>query len=76
MRVNDPADSRLILGDPPLRTALRIAGLIALVATVVPESHLGIRGTHLERLVLMVVVVTAWMGWLVARDADRIGRPG
>jgi signal transduction histidine kinase len=69
--VNDPADTRLILGDPPLRTALRIAGLIALVATVVPASHLGIRGTHLERLVLVVVVVTAWIGWLLARDADR-----
>jgi signal transduction histidine kinase len=69
--VNVTADTRLILGDPPLRTALRIAGLVALVATVAPEAHLGVNGTHLERLVLMVVAVTAWIGWLVARAEDR-----
>ncbi len=71
MRVTDPADNRLILGDPPLRNAIRIAGLIALVATVVPEAHLGADGTQLERLLLMMVVVAAWIGWLAARAGDR-----
>ena len=69
--MNHLVDTRLNLGDPPLRTALRIAGLVALVATVAPQSHLGVSGTHLQRLVLMVVVVAAWIGWLVARAADR-----
>ncbi len=69
--MTDPADTPLVLGDPPLRNALRIAGLIALVATVVPEAHLGVKGTQLERLVLMMVVVIAWIAWLIARAADR-----
>lgn len=69
--MSNPDDTRLILGDPPLRNGLRIAGLVALVATVTPESHLGLSGTHLLRLVLLIVAVAGWIVWLLSRAAGR-----
>jgi len=71
--VSEPSDPRLFQypRDLPLRHLLRAALLIALVATVAPESHIGRSGSHLGAFILVAIVVASWVGWLVAQDRGR-----
>ncbi|MGH9093640.1 MAG: sensor histidine kinase, partial [Acidimicrobiales bacterium] len=55
-----PSVSRLSAG-------LNLAGLALLVWGITTEAHLGLGGDHLIALLLLVVAVAGWVGWLVTR---------
>jgi len=56
----------------PAAWALNLASLGALAYGVTTEAHMGLGGRPLAALVLLVVAVVGWCGWLVGR---LVGRP-
>ncbi len=52
--------------------AIRVAGLVAMVAAVTPEIHLNRPGGNVLGIVLLLVAVAAWVGWMLLRNHGNI----
>ncbi len=60
-------DSDPISGPGRLEVWINLAGLALLLSAVIAEAHPGLGGGHLASLILMVVAVAGWLGWVWAR---------
>src|SRR5581483_4197430 len=58
--------------DPPLRMAIRVAGLGAMVAATGPELHLNRQSGNVLGLVLLLLAVGAWAAWISLRNRENV----
>ncbi len=56
----------------PLAVSLNLAGLALLTFGVAAQVHPGLGGRHLAGVLLLVVAVGAWIGWVFARSVPRL----
>src|SRR3954447_14142383 len=73
--VNPPVNAeqpRPKIGEPPLRTSLRVVWLVGLVYVVASATKPGESGRHLAALVLTATTAVGWAGWLGSRYWDRL----
>jgi signal transduction histidine kinase len=66
--VSQSADTRPGLNEVPLRNLVRIVGLVAVVASIGPQSLLGHPNHDLPAAIAVGIVVVSWVAWLVNRD--------
>jgi signal transduction histidine kinase len=66
--VSQSADTRRGLNDLPLRNLVRIVGLVAVVATIGPESLIGRPRHEIPAAFAVGIVAASWVSWLVNRD--------
>ena len=55
----------------PLSGAITVAGLGLLAWGVTAEAHLGLGGSHLAALLLLVAACTGWLGWTAVRRSEQ-----
>ena len=56
---------------PPLGSAFTVAALGFLAWGITTEAHLGLGGSHLAALLLLVAACAGWLGWAVVRSSER-----
>ena len=56
----------------PLSGAITVAGLGLLAWGVTAEAHLGLGGSHLAALLLLVAACAGWLGWTAVRRSERV----
>ena len=60
-------DSDPISGPGRLEVWINLAGLALLISAIVAEARPGLGDGHLAALILLVVAVAGWLGWVWAR---------
>jgi signal transduction histidine kinase len=60
-------DSDPISGPGRFELWVNLAGLALLVWSIIAEAHLGLGGAHLAALVLLLLAVAGWIGWVWSR---------
>lgn len=61
---------------PPLGSALTVAALGFLAWGITAEAHLGLGGSHLAALLLLIGACAGWIGWAAVRSSKRGERAG
>jgi len=56
---------------PPLGSAFTVASLGFLAWGIAAEGHLGLGGSHLAALLLLVAACAGWLGWVAVRSSER-----
>jgi signal transduction histidine kinase len=62
--VSEPCDPDPISGPSRLEIWTNLAGLALLVSALIAEADLGLGGGHLAALILLVLAVAGWIGWV------------
>jgi signal transduction histidine kinase len=60
---------------PPLGSAFTVATLGFLAWGITAEAHLGLGGSHLAALLLLIAACAGWLGWAALRSSERGQRP-
>ena len=61
----DPASGPdAVSGPSRLEVWTNLAGLALLLWAIITEAHLGLGGGHLAALILLVLAVAGWIGWV------------
>jgi len=55
---------------PPLGSAFTVGALGFLAWGITAEAHLGLGGSHLAALLLLVVACAGWLAWTAVRSSD------
>jgi signal transduction histidine kinase len=60
---------------PPLGRAFTVVALGFLAWGITTEAHLGLGGSHLAALLLLIAACAGWLGWAALRSSERGRRP-
>jgi len=64
----------VVAAPSPLGSAFTVAALGFLAWGIAAEAHLGLGGSHLASLLLLVTAGAGWLGWVAVRSSERGAR--